>query len=193
MLKSINILNSLSLFDNNLSPLAFQLMTKVSDWSQVDIYGTQQPIAFLKLLLERGGCYDRGKDLNWKQLRDLNWVAAMGKPGGGRNEVDPRFLSLFSIFTLTFPEMKSLFHIYNSMLSGHFASFKEDIRDAASTITNMTLEMYKWVTSFVFVLVVDWPNYYFIENLFQYVKLKELIVKIKYFIFIIYCERILNI
>lgn len=28
---------------------------------QVDQYGTQQPIALLKLLLERGGCYDRGK------------------------------------------------------------------------------------------------------------------------------------
>lgn len=109
------------------------------------MYGTQQPIAFLKLLLERGGCYDRGKDLNWKQMRDLNWVAAMGKPGGGRNEVDPRFLSLFSIFTLTFPEMESLFHIYNSMLSGHFSGFKEDVRDAALTITNMTLEMYKYV------------------------------------------------
>jgi hypothetical protein len=36
---------------------------------QVDEYGTQQPIALLKLLLERGGCYDRGKDLNWKGMK----------------------------------------------------------------------------------------------------------------------------
>ena len=48
---------------------------------QVDEYGTQQPIALLKLVLERGGCYDRGKDLNWKNLKDMGWVAAMGKPG----------------------------------------------------------------------------------------------------------------
>ena len=30
----------------------------------VDHYGTQQPIALLKLLLSHGGLYDRGKELN---------------------------------------------------------------------------------------------------------------------------------
>ena len=50
----------------------------------MDTYGTQQPIALLKLLLERGGMYDRGKDLNWKNMRDMGYIAAMGKAGGGR-------------------------------------------------------------------------------------------------------------
>ena len=43
------------------------------------MYGTQQPIALLKLLLERGGMYDRGKDLNWKACKDIGFLAAMGK------------------------------------------------------------------------------------------------------------------
>lgn len=38
----------------------------------VDTYGTQQPIALLKLLFERGGFYDRGKDLNWKKIKDIS-------------------------------------------------------------------------------------------------------------------------
>lgn len=46
---------------------------------QVDTYGTQQPIALLKLLLEKGGMYDRGKDLNWKLFKDVFLIAAMGK------------------------------------------------------------------------------------------------------------------
>ena len=46
---------------------------------QVDTYGTQQPIALLKLLLEKGGMYDRGKDLNWKMFKDIFFTAAMGK------------------------------------------------------------------------------------------------------------------
>lgn len=37
----------------------------------VDTYGTQQPIALLKLLFERGGFYDRGRDLNWKYMKDI--------------------------------------------------------------------------------------------------------------------------
>ena len=69
---------------------SFPVFTCVFLSYQVDTYGTQQPIALLKLLLERGGCYDRGKDLNWKGMKDMGWMAAMGKPGGGRNDVDPR-------------------------------------------------------------------------------------------------------
>lgn len=38
---------------------------------RVDNYGTQQPIALLKLLFEHGGMYDRGKDLNWKAFKDI--------------------------------------------------------------------------------------------------------------------------
>lgn len=88
-------------------------------WSQVDEYGTQQPIALLKLLLDRGGMYDRGKELNYKHIKDLGFIAAMGKAGGGRNEVDPRFISLFSVFNIPFPEEESLHLIYSSILKGH--------------------------------------------------------------------------
>ncbi|ESN91800.1 hypothetical protein HELRODRAFT_96436 [Helobdella robusta] len=112
---------------------------------QVDIYGTQQPIALLRLLIERQGFYDRGKDLNWKQMRDLGWIAAMGRPGGGRNDVDPRFISLFTIFNIIFPADDSLFLIYNSMLSGHFQIFSAEIRQLSTIITTMTLKLYKWV------------------------------------------------
>ena len=40
--------------------------------------------------MERGGCYDRGKDLNWKSMKDIGWMAAMGRPGGGRNDVSKK-------------------------------------------------------------------------------------------------------
>lgn len=86
---------------------------------QVDSYGTQQPIALLKLLLDRSGLYDRGKDLIYKILKDLGFIAAMGKAGGGRNEVDSRFVSLFSVFSIPFPSVESLQLIYASIIKGH--------------------------------------------------------------------------
>ena len=50
---------------------------------RVDTYGTQQPIALLKLLLERGGMYDRGKDMNWKLFKGMCFVFLCVCMGGG--------------------------------------------------------------------------------------------------------------
>ena len=97
--------------------------------------------------MERGGIYDRGKDLNWKNIRDIGYIAAMGKAGGGRNETDPRFISLFSVFCMTFPEDKSLFKIYNSILSGHLAPFTADVLAMTSSITKMTMDVYRYELS----------------------------------------------
>lgn len=64
-------------------PMGKKLIYFIDDLNmpQVDEYGTQQPIALLKLLFEKGGFYDRGKDLNWKNLRDISYFAAMGIAG----------------------------------------------------------------------------------------------------------------
>uniref|UniRef100_H3BAL0 Dynein axonemal heavy chain 10 n=1 Tax=Latimeria chalumnae TaxID=7897 RepID=H3BAL0_LATCH len=128
----------------------------------VDEYGTQQPIALLKLLLEKGGMYDRGKELNYKILRDLGFVAAMGKAGGGRNEVDPRFISLFSVFNVPFPAEESLNLIYASILKGHTVTFNDDIQAICNKLTFCTLELYK-------IIVRDLPptpsKFHYIFNL----------------------------
>ena len=67
----------------------------------------------------------------------------MGKPGGGRNDVDPRFISLFSVFNMTFPSEESLFHIYNSILTGHTQPFCKEIQEIVPTLTKMTMELYR--------------------------------------------------
>lgn len=79
---------------------------------RVDTYGTQQPIALLKLFIERRGLYDRGKELSWKNMKDVQVVGAMGPPGGARNPVDPRFVSLFNVFEIQFPSNENLRTIY---------------------------------------------------------------------------------
>ncbi|XP_043967273.1 dynein axonemal heavy chain 10 [Gambusia affinis] len=112
---------------------------------KVDSYGTQQPIALLKLLLDRGGIYDRGKELNYKILKDLGFIAAMGKAGGGRNEVDPRFISLFSVFSSPFPSLESLRLIYASILKGHTKQFEDAIQKVCDKVTDCTLELYNLI------------------------------------------------
>ncbi|XP_021113286.1 dynein heavy chain 10, axonemal isoform X3 [Heterocephalus glaber] len=126
-------------------PMGKRLLVFMDDMNmpKVDEYGTQQPIAFLRLLLERGCLYDRGKELNRKSIRDLGFIAAMGKAGGGRNEVDPRFISLFSVFSVPFPSDESLHLIYFSILKGHTSNFHESVVAVSSKLTFCTLVLYK--------------------------------------------------
>ncbi|CAD7085089.1 unnamed protein product [Hermetia illucens] len=129
---------------------------------QVDEYGTQQPIALLKLLFERGGMYDRGKDLTWKNIKDLSFYAAMGVAGGGRNEVDPRFISMFSTFNLVFPNEDTLKQIYASIFKGHLETFPDELSAVADVLVQMTLNLFN-------VVVVELPptpsKFHYIFNL----------------------------
>ncbi|KAL7391500.1 hypothetical protein ABVT39_010104 [Epinephelus coioides] len=125
-------------------PMGKRLLVFMDDMNmpKVDSYGTQQPIALLKLLLDRGGIYDRGKDLNYKILKDLGFIAAMGKAGGGRNDVDPRFISLFGVFSIPFPAVDSLHLIYSSIIKGHTRAFEDAIQKVCDKVTVCTLELY---------------------------------------------------
>jgi dynein heavy chain, axonemal len=125
-------------------PVGKKLIVFLDDLNmpRVDVYGTQQPIALLKLFIERDGFYDRGKELSWKRMKDVQCVGAMGPPGGARNAVDPRFISLFNVFEVQFPSADNLRTIFQSVLLTHVAALPDDIRAAAAALTDVTLGVY---------------------------------------------------
>jgi len=129
-----------------------QMVVLIDDLNmpRVDQYGTQQPIALLKFLIERGHMYDRGHNddskgerLARKTFRDLLYAAVMAPPGGGRSAVDPRFVSLFNVFSITFPADESLHLIYSSMLGAHLESFSEEVQEIGRKLTPLTIRLYK--------------------------------------------------
>lgn len=69
--------------------------------------------------------------------------AAMGKPGGGRNEIDPRFVSMFSVYCMVSPSDDTINHIFSSILLGHLEDFNEDVKEVVPSILKMTLKLYK--------------------------------------------------
>lgn len=71
------------------------------------------------------------------------FFAAMGKAGGGRNELDPRFVSTFCVFNLTFPSDDTIKHIYRSILAGHTVTFAEDIQRTVAVIVEIMIGLYK--------------------------------------------------
>ena len=125
-------------------PAGKKLVIFIDDMNmpKVDLYGTQQPIALLHFLIGRGCMYDRGKDLDQRILQDMQYVAAMGPPGGGRNKVDPRFIALFNVYNLTSPSDAVLNQIYGSILTTYLRNFSTDVQEVGKKLTSTMLRIY---------------------------------------------------
>lgn len=77
----------------------------------------------------------------------------MGEPGGGRNEVDPRFISMFSVYNVTFPSNETLNYIYTSILSGHLQTFSEEVQSIANGLVQLMLELYEVMLQRIFIII----------------------------------------
>lgn len=122
----------------------------------VDVYGTQQPIALLKMLVERKAVYDRNpKSLAYKKIIDVQLIGCFPPPGGSHNKLDPRFVTQFCVLGVSTPSDEAIQHIYSSILADHLKSsnFVFDVSSDDANIrqidtfsirlTQTTLKIYK--------------------------------------------------
>nr|8GLV_Kg Chain Kg, DHC_N2 domain-containing protein [Chlamydomonas reinhardtii] len=82
---------------------------------QVEEYGAQPPIELLRQFMDHSGWYDR-KELTMRKLVDVQFVGAMGPPGGGRNAVTNRYLRHFSVVSLTAFDTDNLSTIFSALV-----------------------------------------------------------------------------
>jgi dynein heavy chain len=133
-------------------PAGKRLMMFIDDLNMptVDTYGTQQPVALLKLLIDKGFLYDRGKDLSIKYMKDMQFIGAM-VPARCPYGVDPRFMRLFSVFNITFPPEESIRRIYSTILETFFSqgAFDKSMQgsDLASRCTNVMMDVFNAVVA----------------------------------------------
>ena len=108
----------------------------------VEKYGAQPPIELLRLMIDKGGLYDR-KDPLWKEIQNTTFLAAAAPPTGGRNEMTPRFTRHFNLLCVPQPNQKILFKIFNSILSGFLnTGFPEALKRSSDNITLATIDVY---------------------------------------------------
>ncbi|XP_036594745.1 dynein heavy chain 1, axonemal [Trichosurus vulpecula] len=125
----------------------------------LETYGAQPPIELLRQWMDHGGWYDRKMIGTFKQLVDINFVCAMGPPGGGRNAITPRLTHHFNY--LSFIELDDLSkkRIFSTILGSWMAgllgekSYRDPVPGAPAVadlnepLVAATIQVYATITS----------------------------------------------
>ncbi|KAI9224417.1 dynein heavy chain and region D6 of dynein motor-domain-containing protein [Blastocladiella britannica] len=105
-------------------------------------YGAQPPIELLRQWMDHGNWFDL-KDTSKLDLVDLQFVAAMGPPGGGRNPITSRFLRHFNTIGVATFEQITLKRIFNTIVTWHFKKgFPADVLELSANLIDATHEIY---------------------------------------------------
>lgn len=72
--------------------------------------------------------YQRGGDLELREIVETQFVSCITPAASGGNRVDPRVISLFSVFNITFPSRETTEKIYFKILDRHCEEFSDDIK-----------------------------------------------------------------
>ncbi|XP_064633532.1 dynein axonemal heavy chain 3-like isoform X2 [Lineus longissimus] len=110
-------------------------------------YGAQPPIEVLRQWIDQGYWFDR-KDTSVLELVDIIMVAAMGPPGGGRNNVTPRFLRHFNIIGIDSFNEETMKNIFQPIMDWHFnQGFDTTLKRFSRILIHATTEVYQQAIS----------------------------------------------
>ena len=111
-----------------------------------EVYGAQPPIEILRQSMSQGGWYDRDTQ-EFKSLVSIQYVAAMGPPGGGRTQITSRMMRHFSTLMFTPFEASALKGVFTAILRHFYRRYDNNqIKSWIDPVVHATVDVYRSIS-----------------------------------------------